>query len=83
MLLIGQGILYYYIEYHDPSIKNGSLTLGVINTTVCFVNEKETRWGGLSQLFQVRNIKNKPPPKVCPCWDLTGSGRDLAWFSGV
>ena len=24
-----------------------------------------------------------PPPKVCPCGDLTGSGRDLAWFSGV
>ena len=20
---------------------------------------------------------------VCPCGDLTGSGRDLAWFSGV
>ena len=25
----------------------------------------------------------KPPPQVCPCGDLTGSGRDLAWFSGV
>ena len=24
-----------------------------------------------------------PPPKVCPCGDLTGSGRDLAWFSGL
>ena len=24
-----------------------------------------------------------PPPKVCPCGDLTGSGRDLAWFSGA
>ena len=24
-----------------------------------------------------------PPPKVCPCGDLTGSGRDLAWLSGV
>ena len=23
------------------------------------------------------------PPKVCPCGDRTGSGRDLAWFSGV
>ena len=22
-------------------------------------------------------------PKACPCGDLTGSGRDLAWFSGV
>ena len=25
----------------------------------------------------------EPPPKVCPCGDLTGSGRDLAWLSGV
>ena len=23
------------------------------------------------------------PEPVCPCGDLTGSGRDLAWFSGV
>ena len=25
----------------------------------------------------------EPPPKVCPCGDLTGSGRDVSWFSGV
>ena len=25
----------------------------------------------------------QPPSKVCPCGDLTGSGRDLAWLSGV
>ena len=25
----------------------------------------------------------EPPPKVCPCGDLIGSGQDLAWLSGV
>ena len=33
--------------------------------------------------IMIRYMNGVPPPKVCPCGDLTGSGRDLAWFSGV
>ena len=39
---------------------------------------------GASVFYRYRLVcTGVPPPKVCPCGDLTGSGRDLAWFSGV